>query len=135
MNSDFCKLQPCKCMHNCVDHHIFQSNIDESMTDNIPKFSKTHAIEEIKQLKMPPTKIEQIQIRKAQNDIGANASVTNIKESILLYRDISPFAVGGVQKDDPAITCTGKGYILWQSTSGESLLIPTYYCSEADGTI
>lgn len=61
--------------------------------------------------------------------------MTNAKDSILLYRPITPFTVNGVQKDDPAITCTGKGYILWQAKTGESLLVPTYYCANADGTI
>jgi hypothetical protein len=76
-----------------------------------------------------------IQIRSAQNDIGANASVTYDKDSILLYRNIAPYSVKGVQKHDPDITCTEKGYLLWKSKSGTTLLVPIYYCTESDGTI
>ena len=76
-----------------------------------------------------------IQIRKAQNDIGANASLANNKDAIILYNEIKAYAVAGVQTDDPGITCTGKGYLPWQSQSGEHLLVPIYYCAEADGTI
>ena len=46
-----------------------------------------------------------------------------------------PLVTGGVHKDDPAITCTGKGYIIWQAQNGNNLLVPTYYCKHADGTI
>ena len=74
-------------------------------------------------------------ILTSQNDIGANTSVTNDKSIIHLFQLISSYYIGGVEKDETAITCIGKGYILWQARTGEELLVPVYYCKEADGTI
>ena len=43
--------------------------------------------------------------------------------------------MGGVKKDDPAIICSGKDFLLWCARTGKDLLVSTYYCKEADGTI
>lgn len=136
MNSDFCKLQKCTCTNDCANHMTFSTDHmpDNTYSDNNISINES-SIHAIRNIPHHPPNVNPIQIRKAQNDIGANASVTNNKDSIILYRDIAPYAVGGIQKDDPAITCTGKGYLLWKSKSGTNLLVPIYYCSEADGTI
>ena len=80
-------------------------------------------------------KLSKVQIAKSQNDIGANTSITDNKSSILLYQYINHLAVDGVQKGNPAITCSGKSYHIWKSTTGKNLLVPVYYCAESDGTI
>ena len=136
MNSDFCKLQNCTCKDNCTDHLTFPEHqiSEETHSDTTPNITTSH-IHALKHIPQQSNNVTTIQIRKAQNDIGANASVTNNKSSILLYQDIAPYAVSGIQKDDPAITCTGKGYLLWKSKSGTNLLVPIYYCAQADGTI
>ena len=142
-NSDFCKLVSCECTKDCTKHWSFQQPKHPPITEptstnnthfenNIPKDIPTTTT------KLPNKSIKSlknIQILKGQNDIGANASVTNNKDSILLYQAITPYSIGGVQKDDPAITCTGKGYVVWKSRGGDNLLVPIFYCAEADGTI
>ena len=137
MNSDFCKLEQCTCKPNCTDHLSFSgtSTSTKKEEETINTDCDEAIVHAIRSLNTKRNKSRTIQIRKAQNDIGANTSVTNNKSSILLYRDIDPYSVGGVQKDDPAIICTGKGYIPWECKSGENLLVPIYYCAEADGTI
>ena len=86
-------------------------------------------------LKIHSMHSHRIHIQQGQNGIGVNTSVTNDKESILLYQDINPYPINGVDKADPAITSTGKGYVLWRTNSGESLLVPIFYCEQSDGTI
>ena len=70
---------------------------------------------------------------KGQNDTSTNTSVTNIKESTTVSTYIS-YQIGGRNKNNADIICEGKGCILWKSYSGEKLLVPVYYSSEADGT-
>jgi hypothetical protein len=55
----------------------------------------------------------QIQIQSAQNDGGANRSVMASKDLLVHYEDIEDYAIGGVKEGEPAIICTGKGYIPW----------------------
>ena len=76
-----------------------------------------------------------VQIVRSQNDIGANTSVTNDKSSIHLYQDIPSYPISGDNKEDPVVICEGKGYLIWKSDSNDNLLVPIYFCKEADGTI
>jgi dUTP pyrophosphatase len=71
----------------------------------------------------------------AQNDGGANRSVTSSKDLLVHYRDIDPYPINGVQKGDPAIYCTGTGYLPWRADTGELLLVRCLYCANASGTI
>ena len=139
MNSDFCKLCHCTCKENCSNHLAFEpppvKTIKPNLTTRDVENDTDNIIKTIRQYPHNKNNINTVTIRRAQNDIGANASVTNNKDAILLYTDIKPYAVSGVQKDDPAIICTGKGYIPWQCRTGEQLLVPIYFCNEADGTI
>ena len=43
-----------------------------------------------------------------QYDIGANRCVTNEKHTIARYKDIDTYPMGGVEKDELKIVCTGK---------------------------
>ena len=70
-----------------------------------------------------------------QNDSGANRSVTNLKSILHDYREITPYPIGGINNNGPAIHCTGFGYLYWYSSTSQLILIPCYYCSEASGTI
>ena len=76
-----------------------------------------------------------INTAKAQNDGGANRSVTSDKHLLIQYKDIKPYAIGGVKEGEVAIYCTGIGYIPWKSENGEVLLIRCYYCKDVAGTI
>ena len=140
-DTDFSRIRPCTCTTNCKKHYTFDTPTPpiDNTKDNHEDYTALQKELNIldKELDLPPIvhKTTKIQILKGQNDIGANTSVTNVKSSLLLYQDITPLAIGGVNKDDPAISCTGKGYLRWTAQNGNSLLVPTYYCEQADGTI
>ena len=70
-----------------------------------------------------------------QNDSGANRSVTNCRNILIHYKSNDPYPINGINCNEPAIHCTGFGYIPWRSTTGDTFLIPCYYCSQATGTI
>ena len=70
-----------------------------------------------------------------QNDGGANHSVTNCKNILIHYKSIDPYPISGINCNEPAIHCTGFGYIPWRSTTDDMLLIPCYYCPQATWTI
>ena len=47
-----------------------------------------------------------------------------------------PYAIGGINKDDPiGITCNKLGYMTMISNDGSRLIVKTYYSSQGDGTI
>jgi hypothetical protein len=70
-----------------------------------------------------------------QVDGGANHSITNIKEHLICYTDITPYPIYGVAKDEAAVQCVGMGYTPWQSSTGETLNIPTLCSPQASETI
>ena len=72
---------------------------------------------------------------RMQDDSGANRSVTNCKSLLVAYQDIQPYAIGGVKDGDPAIHCTGMGYLPWYSDDDELFLVRCYYCAQVAGTI
>ena len=143
-NLDFSRLTRCECSTSCT-HHLDippSPTLESPSTLNTPVFvdldtTKTRIEDTINNMTNPEVVkvISKIQINRAQNNIGANTTVTNNKKSIYLYEDIIPIHVSGVKKDDNVLTCTGKGFILWHARTCEDLLVPTYYCKEADGTI
>ena len=75
------------------------------------------------------------QVMNAQNDGGANRTVTNNKTLLVHFEAIDPYPINGVSNESPAIYCTGRGYLPWTSKSGETLLVRCLYCAEASGTI
>jgi dUTP pyrophosphatase len=76
-----------------------------------------------------------VRILSAQHDSGANRSVTSCKNLLLHYKDIDDYAINGVKEGEPAIVCTGTGYVPWRAKSGEIILIRCLYCPDASGTI
>ena len=50
-------------------------------------------------------------INTAQNDSGANRSVTNNKQLLVHYKAIRPYAIKGINDNSAAIHCTGIGYL------------------------
>ena len=79
--------------------------------------------------------IYQTALQVGQNDGGANRSVTPNKELLINYKPIKNYAVNGIQKGDPALQCTGMGYLPWRADTEELLLVRCLYCNEASGTI
>jgi hypothetical protein len=84
---------------------------------------------------IPKNGLYRVQILSAQHDSGANRSVTACKDILLYYTDIEDYAINGVKDGEPAIVCTGKGYVPWRAKSGEIILIRCLYCPKASGTI
>ncbi len=70
-----------------------------------------------------------------QNDGGANRSVTNQKHLLHNYKDIKPYPIGGVKDGEPAIYCTGRGFLPWQASDGETIMVRCYYSQDVGGTI
>lgn len=68
-------------------------------------------------------------------DGGANRSITNDSSILLNYRNIKPYTMSGVNKDEAAIICTGIGYLPWRAPDGATLLVKCYYSSNAADTI
>jgi hypothetical protein len=79
--------------------------------------------------------IYRVQIQSAQHDGGANRSVTANKDILLHFETIEDYAINGVKDGEPAIVCTGKGYIPWRANNGEMILVRCLYCPNASGTI
>jgi deoxyuridine 5'-triphosphate nucleotidohydrolase len=79
--------------------------------------------------------IYRIQISQAQNDGGANRSVTNNRDLLIKYENIPKYPINGVKDGEVAIYCTGRGYLPWRAESGELILIRCYYCEHTSGTI
>ncbi len=68
-------------------------------------------------------------------DGGANQSITPIQSALLQYRNIKPIHIKGVNAEDPAVTCTGYGYLPWCAPDGTVLLVRCYYSPQAADTI
>jgi hypothetical protein len=68
-------------------------------------------------------------------DGGANRSITNSTSNLLSYRNIKKYPMSGVAAGEAALVFTGVGYLLWQSNTGDVVLVKCYYSSEAADTI
>jgi hypothetical protein len=79
--------------------------------------------------------IYRVHIHNAQNDGGANRSVTSSKDLLLHYENIDDYGINGVKEGEAAIVCTGRGFLPWRANSGEIILIRCLYCADASGTI
>ena len=72
----------------------------------------------------------------AQNDPGANRSVTNDRSLLINFKWLdNTYDIGGIAADEVALQCTGFGYLPWVSDSGESLMVRCLYSPQSDGTI
>jgi hypothetical protein len=59
---------------------------------------------------MPNAKID----LKAQNNPGANRTITKHKELLVNYKKLSkPYRIGGIAEDEIALECWGVGYLPW----------------------
>jgi deoxyuridine 5'-triphosphate nucleotidohydrolase len=79
--------------------------------------------------------IYRVHIQHAQNDGGANRSVTSCKDLLVHYETIADYGINGVKEGEAAIVCTGRGYLPWRADSGEIILIRCLYCADVSGTI
>ena len=68
-------------------------------------------------------------------DGGANRSITNDRTQLIRYRNIKKYPMAGVAADEPALMCTGIGYLPWRSDTGETVLVKCYYSERAAETI
>lgn len=68
-------------------------------------------------------------------DGGANMSVTPDQSLLINYRNIKKHAIAGVAEGQPAIFATGVGYLPWQATTGETILVKCHYSEQAADTI
>ena len=68
-------------------------------------------------------------------DGGANRSITNDRSQLIKYRNIKKYPMSGVAAGEPALICTGLGYLPWQSDQGEIILVKCYYSEHAAETI
>jgi len=109
--------------HNAVTHELPVSDIryNRLTTIRLLQSAATHPV--------LPT-LMQLHING-----GANHSITPYRNALLHYRDIKPFHICGVSANDPAVTCTGFGYLPWHAPDGTTLLVRCYYSSAAADSI
>ena len=56
---------------------------------------------------------------KAQNDPGANRTITKHKELLVNYKKLRrPYTIGGIAEGEVALECWGVGYLPWRSVDG-----------------
>jgi hypothetical protein len=48
---------------------------------------------------------------------------------------VSKYPIFGVNKEDVALTCIGRGYLPWIAANGETLYVPTLFSPDAADTI
>ena len=61
--------------------------------------------------------------------------VTDNKSILENYTTIDPYPIGGVEKEEVSVVCTGTGYIPWISAEDNKIMIQCLYSEECDGTI
>ena len=72
----------------------------------------------------------------AQSDSGANRIVTDNLDLLTNVKQITPYPMGGCNKNDPAaIICTATGDLQMTAINGTKLTIRAYYSEQVDGTI
>jgi transposase InsO family protein len=72
---------------------------------------------------------------RMQNDGSTNRSITNQKHLLIHYENIRPYRINGVKDGEPALHCTGKGYLPWKDDNGRILLVQCYYSQDVAKTI
>jgi hypothetical protein len=82
----------------------------------------------------PIDNVPVIQI-KIQIDGGANRSITSRQDLLHRYKPTNAYPIYGVNKDDVALQCVGRGYLPWIADSGDTLYIPMFFSPEAAETI
>ena len=72
---------------------------------------------------------------KIQLDGGTNHSLTNNAALLLWFQPLSQYTIFGINKDDIALQCTGRGCIPWIANDGDTLYVPCLYSPSAAKTI
>lgn len=72
---------------------------------------------------------------KIQIDGGANRSITSRQNLLHRFKPTSAYPIYGVNKDDIALQCVGRGYLPWVADNGDTVYIPMFYSHEAAETI
>jgi hypothetical protein len=72
---------------------------------------------------------------KVHVDGGANRSITNDRDQLLNYKNIKKYPMSGVAAGEPALVCTGMGYLPWQADDAKVVLVKCYYSPTAIETI
>ena len=73
---------------------------------------------------------------KIQNDSGANRNVTNNKEILNDFQEISPYSIGGINNDESTnIVCTGEGFLCLRTDDNKSIPLRMLYSPDTSGTI
>jgi len=68
-------------------------------------------------------------------DGGANRSITPFKHHLLNFPNMKSYPIHGVNRDDPALTVSGLGFLPWCAPDGTVLLIRCLYSPQAADTI
>jgi len=68
-------------------------------------------------------------------DGGANRSITNDHAALIHFKNIKKYPMAGVAAGEPALVCTGMGYLPWQADDMSVVLVKCYYSSDAAETI
>jgi hypothetical protein len=109
--------------HNAVTHELPVSDI---------RYNRLTTIHLLQSAATHPVLLTLMQLHI---DGRANHSITPYRNALLHYRDIKPFHICGVSANDPAVTCTGFGYLPWHAPDGTTLLVRCYYSSAAADSI
>ena len=73
---------------------------------------------------------------KAQNDPGANRTITKHKELLINYKKLrKPYTIGGIAEGEVALECWGVGYLPWRSVDGRYIMIRCFHSEQCDGTL
>jgi hypothetical protein len=70
-----------------------------------------------------------------QIDGGANRSITSRQELLHRFKSTTAYPIYGVNKDDVALQCVGRGYLPWVAENGDTLYVPMFYSPDAAETI
>ena len=73
---------------------------------------------------------------RAQNDPGANRTITKHKELLVNYKKLKkPYTIGGIAEGEVALECWGVGYLPWRSIDGRYIMIRCFHSDQCDGTL
>jgi hypothetical protein len=67
---------------------------------------------------------------KIQIDGGANRSITSRRDLLHHFKQTTAYPIYGVNKDDVALQCIGRGYLPWIAENEDTLYIPMFYSPE-----
>ena len=107
---------------------LLQWEIPTQLFDHSIPIIRTVQYVQVENQPIPPHFVVQL-------DGGANRSITNNPNLLQNFRHIRRYAMTGISDGEPALYCTGKGYLMWRAATGETLAVSCYYSSQASETI